>query len=155
MGSANRMLGLYRVSDALSKKAEKLYSSFLDEINYSYVLWGHANTLLCLGKYKEAEKLNKKAAELFKKWKDERGLVYVLLQEGELERNAGSKVRAVKLFKKAVEISRKHGLKIEVIHSEMGVYLTTLKGKNPIKKYDKFSAKWYSVLKKNSILNFP
>ncbi|OGF54967.1 MAG: hypothetical protein A2497_04140 [Candidatus Firestonebacteria bacterium RifOxyC12_full_39_7] len=155
MGSAVRMLGKYRLSEARYKKAERLYSSFKDEINYAYVLWGHANTLLCLGKFTEAGKLNKKAGGLFRKWKDERGLVYILLQAGELERNSGSKVRAIKFFKRAIRISRKHGLKIEEIYGQMGVYLTTKKGLNPIQKYDKFNTKWYSVLKKNSILNFP
>jgi len=155
MGSAVRMLGKYGLSDARYKKAEKLYLSFKDEINYAYVLWGHANTLLCLGKYKDAGKLNKKAGGLFKKWKDERGLVYILLQAGELERNGGSKVRAIKFFKKAVKISKKHGLKIEQIHGEMGLYLSDKKGLNPIRKYDKYSTKWQSVLKKNGILNFP
>ena len=155
MGSAVRMLGKYRLSEARYKKAERLYSSFKDEINIAYVLWGHANTLICLGGGKKAKKLNKKAGHLFEKWKDERGLVYILLQEGEIERNAGNKVKALKLFEKAVKISRKHGLKIEQIHGEMGIYLTTKKGLNPVKKYDKFSTKWQSVLKKNSILNFP
>ncbi|MEI6846085.1 MAG: hypothetical protein WCK36_03450, partial [Candidatus Firestonebacteria bacterium] len=155
MGSANRMLSNYRLSEKLYKKAEKLYSSFKDEINFSYVLWGHANTLLCLGKFNEAGKLNRKAGRLFKKWKDERGLVYIILQAAELSRNLGKKAKALDLFKRAILISRKHGLKIEKIHGEMGVYRITEKGSDPVKKYAKLSTKWQSVLKKNSILNFP
>lgn len=156
MGSAYRMLGRYDESSKYYNIAAKIYESIHDKIDYAYVLWGFGNTLIAQGKLEDAAGYNKMTTDMFRKVDDKRGLVYGLLQLGEICRLVDKKHNAIICFKNAFKVSADLGLKLEVIHAKLGLFLCGAIKSNPIKEYNKFNTKWVSVLKRiNQVLNFP